>query len=216
MACSAGRVQNRRSLRKIAPPPSLQLSRRADGLLGGIPFPQEGAAMDSPSTPRVVVVLDSDPDTTELLKSMLELAGMVVATGNLAEFRLGRENLIAFLRRVAPDVILYDLGLPYESNYRFLQQQREHPDFPPCGLVITSTNARAVESLLGVRAIEIVGKPYDIDVLVRAVQAASLRHAASAAAKVDEERRHSDRRQDDRRHGDRRTGPPDARTPPVH
>src|SRR5687768_3229315 len=101
--------------------------------------------MASPSPPRVVVVLDSDPDTTELLKTMLEIAGMVVATGSLIDFRLGKDDLIAFLLRTAPDVILYDLGLPYEANYHFLQKQREHPDFPRCGLVITSTNARAVQ-----------------------------------------------------------------------
>jgi DNA-binding response OmpR family regulator len=160
----------------------------------------------------VVAVLDSDPDTTELLKTLLEVAGMVVATGSLIDFRLGKDSILAFLDRTKPDVILYDLGLPYESNFHFLQKMREDPAFPACGLVITTTNARVVENLLGVHAIEIHGKPYDLDALVRAVLTAT-----PTAALPDEGSREGDRRNGDRRHRDRRTldaqNQPDA---PVH
>ena len=162
---------------------------------------------------RVVAILDSDPDTTELLKTMLEVAGMVAATGSLIDFRLGKDSLLAFLERTKPDVILYDLGLPYESNFHYLQKMLEDPAFPACGLVITTTNARVVEKLLGVHAIEIHGKPYDLDALVQAVLTATPTSALRSTDPPEGDRRNGDRRHGDRRVLDARHDPdyPDAR-----
>jgi DNA-binding response OmpR family regulator len=160
------------------------------------------------SAPRVVAVLDSDPDTTELLKTVLEIEGMVVATGSLINFRLGKESLLEFLERASPDVIVYDLGIPYEANYHFLQKAREDPAFPVCALVITTTNARAVQQLLGIEAVEIIGKPYDVDALIRAVRLATA-DPMSTNVQPDENRREGDRRHAERRsNGNRRSNDP--------
>jgi len=163
--------------------------------------------MAIPPVPRVVAVIDSDPDGTELLKTILEMHGMVVATGNLTEFRVGKANFLEFLQRVAPDVIVYDVGLPYEANYQFLEHARENPAFPRCGIVITTTNARSVERLLGVRALEILGKPYDLEVLVEAVRRAQPQAEMSFGGILSGTEPGDDERQmDERRSGnDRRT-----------
>lgn len=154
--------------------------------------------------PPRVVVLDSDPDTSEMLQMALEAAQFTVVPGNLHEFRTGQQDLFAFLEEVRPDVILYDLSPPYDTNWSYLENARQHPTFAGCGLVITTTNRRAVEQLVSLPVLEIYGKPYDLDVLVGAV-----RHALSPSrgdAPAGERRRRPDRRAgDDRRSGtDRR------------
>jgi len=142
---------------------------------------------------RVVAILDSDPDTTEMLQIALESEGFVVASGNLHDFRAHEQDLLAFLERIRPDVILYDLSPPYQENWAFLQRARELPTFARSALVITTSNERAVRGVVSLPVVEILGKPYDLDVLMRAVG-----QAISPAA--------TDDRKDDRRHGpDRRT-----------
>ena len=153
----------------------------------------------------VVAILDSDPDTTEMLQIALEAAGFVVAPGNLHQFRTGAEDLFAFLEGAQPDVILYDLSPPYEANWDFFLRARDHPTFARCGLVITTTNKRAVEKLVSLPVVEIFGKPYDLDALTTAVRAAT---APPPTVESDVDRRSRDRRAgDDRRSGtDRRDG----------
>jgi CheY-like chemotaxis protein len=169
--------------------------------------------MASSSQPRVVAVIDSDPDSIELIKTILEIHGMVAAIGSLIEFRLGKASLVEFLQRTTPDVLVFDLGLPYEANYQFLRKSMEDPAFPKCGIVLTTTNARAVETLLGVRAVEILGKPFDLEQLVDAIQSARTaderldqNHSADEEAIGGERREQQRRTGPDRRRGDAEPG----------
>jgi CheY-like chemotaxis protein len=153
---------------------------------------------------RVVAILDSDPDTIEMLQMALEAEGFVVAAGNLHDLRAHEPDLLAFLERTRPDVILYDLSPPYEANWAFLQRARELPTFARSALVITTSNERAVRRFVSLPVVEILGKPYDLEVLTRAV-----REAISPASAGDHK---GDRRQkEDRRAGDERRSGIDRR-----
>ena len=169
---------------------------------------------DSPS-PRVVAVLDSDPDTIEMMKTWLEFHGFVVVVGSLLEFRLGKDDLHTFLDRTRPEVIVYDLGIPYETNYRFLQTVSADPVFARSSLVITTTNASAVRTLLGVDAIEILGKPYDLDTVIGAIRSAADGNPVASPQAPSSERRSGERRQADRRSGVDRRGGIQVPLPPV-
>lgn len=142
-----------------------------------------------------------------MLQVALEAADFVVATGSLHDFRTGTKDLFAFLDDTRPDVILYDLSPPYEANWAFIQRAQQRPTFARCGLVITTTNKRAVEKLVSLPVVEIFGKPYDLDVLTTAVRTAT---APPSTVESDEDRRRRDRRTgDDRKSGnDRRDGGP--------
>lgn len=125
-------------------------------------------------TPDVVAVINSSPDTVALLRTVLQQAGFVVISGYTFDIRDGRMDVDAFLRQHHPQVIVYDISPPYEDNWHLFLHIRGMDVMQRRRFVITSTNAAHVEKLAGRddRIYEVVGKPLDLDAIVRAVKEA--------------------------------------------
>ena len=68
-----------------------------------------------------ILVVDDEPDTSELLKMMIEKSGARVTTTSSAD-----EGLSA-LRSSRFDVIVSDIGMPRTDGYQFIQQVRDLP-----------------------------------------------------------------------------------------
>ena len=128
----------------------------------------------------VVAVLNSNDDVVELLRMAVEQAGFVVISAHVDAMRRGDSSVLELITRHRPDVVIYDIVPPYDASWRFLELLREDvlrgPQF-----VLTSTNPARVIELTGAatEAVhEIIGKPYDLDRIVGAVQAAARRGGA--------------------------------------
>jgi CheY-like chemotaxis protein len=121
----------------------------------------------------VVAVINTSPDTIDILKDLFERAGFVVATTFTHDIRDGKIDLEAFLRVHRPDVIVYDIAPPYEANWRFLQHLRQ-TTLAGYRFVLTTTNPGRVEPLVGRddRVYEIVDKQGDLDSILRATREA--------------------------------------------
>ncbi|HWI20141.1 MAG TPA: hypothetical protein VNT81_20450 [Vicinamibacterales bacterium] len=134
-----------------------------------------------PETPTVVAVFNTSPDTVDMLRFILEYEGFVVVSAFTYELRDGNVDLEAFCRQHTPDVVLYDIALPYEANWRLFLHIRNAESLRSARFVLTTTNERHVRALAGpeVELIEIVGKPYDLDLVVQRV-----RKAAATVSKV--------------------------------
>jgi len=128
-----------------------------------------------PEHPPVVAIFNTNDDLVELLRVTFERAGLVAVSGHVDDLRRGKLDLGSFIRQHDPQVILYDIPPPYEQHWRFLQVMRDSPEMRDRAFVLTSTNATHVHEVVGTREpiFEIVGKPYDLDRITRAVKEAS-------------------------------------------
>ena len=127
----------------------------------------------------VVAVVNTNPDLVELLKARIEAAGFVVLVIHIADIRAGLD-VGAILQEHDPEVIAFDVVIPYERNWRFLQHLRE-TSFHGRRFVLTTPNAGALRQLVGRddKIYEILDDTEDIDTVVQAVREASRARAVS-------------------------------------
>ena len=122
----------------------------------------------------VAAVINSSPDVVDLLRRALEPAGIVAVSAMTHEIREGKVDIETFVRQHDPRVIVYDIAPPYDGNWLLFQHVSHLPVMRGRQFVLTSANARQVQNLAGnTQAVyEIVGKPLDLDQIVRAVKEA--------------------------------------------
>lgn len=106
----------------------------------------------------VVAVINSNDDLVQALRNVLEEAGYAVVTGHIRDIKAGKLDFPAFLQSHNPDVVVYDVAVPYEDNWSFLQTLRQVPTIAERNFVITTVNKRQLELRVGrTAAVEIVG-----------------------------------------------------------
>ena len=118
----------------------------------------------------LVAVVDSSIDVVTLIQEVLVGEGFRVVT-LASSNKLGGVAEREFLLQQQPQAVVFAVSPPYERSWAiFRMLEREFPHF---GWVVTTTNTRALEEWVGpTDAIEIVGKPFDLEVLIAAVHVA--------------------------------------------
>lgn len=121
----------------------------------------------------VVAVVNTNPDLVELFKARIEEAGFVVLVIHIADIREGMD-VGAVLAQHDPVVVVYDVVMPYERNWRFLQHLRE-TSFSGRRFVLTTPNAGGLRKMVGKddRIYEVLDDNDDIDTVVQAVREAA-------------------------------------------
>jgi CheY-like chemotaxis protein len=71
---------------------------------------------------------------------VVEQAAFVVVTAMTAAIRDGKVDLESFMRQHKPKVIVYDIAIPYEQNWRLFQHLRKSPASTGVRFVLTTTN----------------------------------------------------------------------------
>ena len=128
-----------------------------------------------------VAVINGLQDTIDMLRFVLEDAGFRVVDTQARDVRRGQVDLAEFVQRHDAAVVLYDIAIPYDENWRALQERRAAPALATTPFVVTTTNQRALEGVVGpTDAVEIIGKPYGPHRIVEAVRRAAGRQARHA------------------------------------
>jgi CheY-like chemotaxis protein len=119
-----------------------------------------------------IAVFNSSEETIEILKIALEEQGYAVSTGHVADVKKGQLDVLDFVEEHQPDVIIYDVAIPYEENWRFLRLLQSSESLKDAKWVITTTHRKRLEELVGAcgEVYEVVGKPYDLIQITNAVK----------------------------------------------
>jgi DNA-binding response OmpR family regulator len=127
------------------------------------------------SATRAVALINASDDTVEMVERMLSATGIHCLTGcHFADLKKGNVDFAQFLARHDPQVVIFDISPPYVENWKFFKTLRYAPAMDGRGLVLTTTNKNRLDEIVGAdsTAIEIVGKPYDLQQISTAIMAA--------------------------------------------
>jgi DNA-binding response OmpR family regulator len=122
--------------------------------------------------PPVVAVFNSSDDTVELIRAWFERVGIVVVSAHLDEIKRGSFDLSSFVEQHKPAAMLIDIAPPYDRSWLFVQHLINNSPLSGVPAIFTTTNERHVREAAGpADVIELVGKPYDLDLLLERVGA---------------------------------------------
>ncbi|HME96573.1 MAG TPA: hypothetical protein VKN16_20430 [Methylomirabilota bacterium] len=119
----------------------------------------------------IIAVFNSSSDTVDMLRTVLEQEGYHTVPGHITDLKKGELDFVDFIEHHRPAVIVYDISPPYDTNWTFLRLVRSSQPAQSARFVLTTTNKPALDDLVGpTEAIEIIGKPYDLERVVGAVR----------------------------------------------
>jgi CheY-like chemotaxis protein len=120
-----------------------------------------------------VAIFNSSQDTVEFLRITFEAAGFQTVAGHVPDIKRGHLDFVGFIAEHEPVAVVLDIAMPYEDNWKFVRLIRDSGSMRDRPLILTTTNKRALEELVGATdTIEIVGKPYEPAEILEAVRKA--------------------------------------------
>ncbi len=125
-------------------------------------------ATPSSGTAPLIAVMNSSRDLVTMLQTALEQDDFRTIT-LVSTIAGGAARPLAFLRTHQPAVAVYSVSPPYRESWDILQEVRRQ--WQDGHFVITTTNLGALRSCAGpADAIELIGTPYDLDEITRALR----------------------------------------------
>lgn len=115
----------------------------------------------------IVLVIDDDPDISNLLQMYLKLEGFGTRTAG------NRDEIIAAFRHTPlPDMVLLDVWMPDVNGFDVLTRMRQHPvlkGLPVIMLTAEATRGAVLKGIMG-GADGYITKPFQIHPLVKAIK----------------------------------------------
>src|ERR1700730_329909 len=120
-----------------------------------------------------MALFNASDDTIDMVQTLLGNQSLVWC--HFADLKKGIVDFEKFLIKHNPQVVIFDISPPYEENWRFFETMRDADAMRGRGAVLTTTNKSRLDEVLGAdcHALEIVGKPEDLQQIRAAITAAT-------------------------------------------
>jgi len=130
--------------------------------------------MPHPTFRSTVAIFNASDDTVEMLTTLLSDRGYRAVSGEADQVKSGETDFVEFMRTHKPDALIWDIAPPYDRNWNFFKLLRTAGPLAGCPIVLTTTHKEHLDTLAreDTGAIEIVGKPYDLQLIADAVSRA--------------------------------------------
>jgi DNA-binding response OmpR family regulator len=143
----------------------------------------------SPKTAEGVVALfNASDDTIDMVQKLLTESGgdQTLIWCHFADLKKGIVNFGKYMERHNPEVVIFDLSPPYDENWQFFKTMRDAKTMNGRGIVLTTTNKNRLDEVLGEdsRALEVVGRPKDLQQIDTAIKAETRKAEAARLALV--------------------------------
>jgi DNA-binding response OmpR family regulator len=105
---------------------------------------------------------------------------------HFADLRKGVTDFGKYMDKHNPEVVIFDLSPPYDENWRFFKTMRDASVMKGRGIVLTTTNKARLDEIVGEdsHALEVVGKPKDLQQINVSIMAETRKANASRLALV--------------------------------
>jgi CheY-like chemotaxis protein len=121
-----------------------------------------------------LVVFNDSARVLKMLCDWLQNQGHHCETALVADMPHAHEEVGRLILKHRPDVVIYDVGMPYGSSWDLLEVIRASPALQSQRFVVTTPNKRKLEEAVGpTSAVEIAGREEDLRRLSDAIEAAT-------------------------------------------
>jgi DNA-binding response OmpR family regulator len=134
----------------------------------------------------IVALFNASDDTIDMVHGLLKASGsdQTLIWCHFADLKKGIVDFAKYMDRYNPEVVIFDLSPPYDENWIFFKTMRDATTMKGRGVVLTTTNKNRLDEVLGEdsHALEVVGKPKDLQQIDAAIKAETRKVEASRLA----------------------------------
>lgn len=133
-----------------------------------------------------MALFNASDDTVDMVQDLLTASGhaQTLIWCHFADLKKGIVDFEKYITEHNPEVVIFDLSPPYDENWRFFKTMRDAPIMRNRGIVLTTTNKDRLDEVLGEdsRALEVVGRAKDLQLIDNAIRTETIRAVGLRAA----------------------------------